>query len=242
MPEAIQKISRESITSIIYNDLKKRIITDAEFVPGDKLPSENALAEMFGVSRNSVRSALQKLQDQGLVDIKVGSGTFVKEVTFSTPFLVSDLLESDKSLDSHLDEFRSDIEKNCARYALKRATDDELEHLYVLSQVLYEAAQRNDVEAFIKADYDFHYHLCVCSHNKLYQMAYTWIKQLLLKSMKEHILQFTENDIKRMQVSANNHIRFSEALKVRNEAKAVGLLSVIIISPVLRKPLDEQMQ
>jgi GntR family transcriptional regulator, arabinose operon transcriptional repressor len=61
----------------IYNRLRNAL-ANGEFAAGDKLPSENELVEQFGASRPTVARALAQLETDGLVERKVGSGTFVR--------------------------------------------------------------------------------------------------------------------------------------------------------------------
>ena len=61
----ITKIDRAKVSQIVFDDLKKRILVDGEYTAGDRLPSENELAKLYGVGRNSVRSALQRLSHLG---------------------------------------------------------------------------------------------------------------------------------------------------------------------------------
>lgn len=61
----------------IYAQLH-RALSNSEYVPGDKLPSENELVEQFGVSRPTVSRALAQLELDGLVERRAGSGTFVR--------------------------------------------------------------------------------------------------------------------------------------------------------------------
>ena len=56
----------------------KRMILDGGIQAGERLPSENELAEMFNVSRITIRQALQKLSVLGLVETRFGEGSFVK--------------------------------------------------------------------------------------------------------------------------------------------------------------------
>ena len=58
-------------------------IRGGEYREGDKLPSERELCERFGVSRITVRQALEMLENQGLVSTSQGKGTFVKSHTIS---------------------------------------------------------------------------------------------------------------------------------------------------------------
>jgi len=71
----------------------KSIINRLKLQPGDRLPAERKLAQDLMVSRNSLRQLLQKLEGRGLVDIKKGSGTFLR-TRFSNP---ADLSHADKS-------------------------------------------------------------------------------------------------------------------------------------------------
>lgn len=54
-------------------------IKDGTYKPGDKLCSENKLCQMFSVSRNTVRHALNELESNGLLDSRRGSGTYVRK-------------------------------------------------------------------------------------------------------------------------------------------------------------------
>ncbi len=61
----------------IYNQLRLTL-ANREYVPGDKLPSENELVEQFGASRPTIGRALAQLENEGLVERRPGSGTFVR--------------------------------------------------------------------------------------------------------------------------------------------------------------------
>src|SRR5258708_28542611 len=74
--------------------------------PGDKLPAERELAEMFGVSRSSIRDAIRRLDLMGLVEPRQGAGTVVREI--STDVLVSPLsnvIPPNRQLVAHLLHF-----------------------------------------------------------------------------------------------------------------------------------------
>src|SRR5881396_1311475 len=59
----------------------KQMIAEGRLKSGDRLPPERDLAEKFVVSRSSVREALRALESLGLVEIRPGEGTFVREVS-----------------------------------------------------------------------------------------------------------------------------------------------------------------
>lgn len=57
-----------------------RLIVETKLLPGDRLPTEPSLAEMFGVARSTVREALKRLEQEGLVDAIQGKGRFVSGI------------------------------------------------------------------------------------------------------------------------------------------------------------------
>ena len=71
------RIKRISVSEEIFNILHKKIIS-GEYSPGDKLPSQDKLAEQYHVSRNTIREAINKLTVMGLLSSKQGVGTVVE--------------------------------------------------------------------------------------------------------------------------------------------------------------------
>lgn len=72
------KLDTPSRSAVVRNELEAAIMR-GEYRPGDKLPSERELTETFGVSRVSVREAIQSLQAIGRVEVRRGQGCFVTE-------------------------------------------------------------------------------------------------------------------------------------------------------------------
>ena len=66
----------KSLSSQITQELKSRL-REGIWAPGDRLPSEAAMVEEFGVSRVTVRTSLKELETAGFVEIRQGAGTFV---------------------------------------------------------------------------------------------------------------------------------------------------------------------
>ena len=74
-------------TKRIYEEIVeqlKELISKGELKHGQKLPAERELAESLGVSRASVREALTALEAIGILDIRPGDGTFIRETSVST--------------------------------------------------------------------------------------------------------------------------------------------------------------
>ncbi|MEI7786115.1 MAG: FadR/GntR family transcriptional regulator [Betaproteobacteria bacterium] len=129
-------------------------IGHGQWPAGQKLPTEAAIMERFGVSRTVVREALSRLQAGGLVETRHGVGTFVRTPGDSPPFRVSpDQLGTLREVIALL-EFRISVETEAAALAAARRQPD---HLAEMRQALDEFSQA--VEAgrdAVSADYRFH--------------------------------------------------------------------------------------
>lgn len=74
-----QKIKPKRISDEIFEQIRK-LIVEGKLRPGDKLPPERELATQMGVSRPTLREAINKLEARGLLEQKQGGGTFVKSL------------------------------------------------------------------------------------------------------------------------------------------------------------------
>ena len=156
----------------LSDDIVERLenmILEGTLVPGERLPAERALAEEFGVSRPSLREALQKLAARGLVVSRHGGGTFVAHAlgsSFSDPLLA--LLEKSPEARRDLVEFRHTLEGSCAYYAALRATEPDRERLTAAFDRLTEYyAREGKIMRAEEGAADAHFHLAIAeaSHN-----------------------------------------------------------------------------
>lgn len=75
---ALQRIARRSAPDEVFEQIVAEVV-DGERKPGDSLPSERQLAEVLGVSRPTVREAIQRMTQAGLVEVRQGDGTTVRD-------------------------------------------------------------------------------------------------------------------------------------------------------------------
>ena len=73
----MEKITKDNVSDLVFYRLSQYIVS-GEWSSGTKIPPEMELADQLGVSRASVRSAIQKLQAFGMVKTQAGEGTFVE--------------------------------------------------------------------------------------------------------------------------------------------------------------------
>jgi len=133
----------------------KDLIISGEFGAGAKLPREQDLAARLGLSRNSLREAVRALSLIGVLDTRVGDGTYVTslepEVLLTGMGFVSDLLDGTTLLEVH--EVRRILEPVATGLAATRLTEDDFVALEACLKRLDEA---DADQGFVDADAEFH--------------------------------------------------------------------------------------
>ena len=156
----------------LSDDIVERLetmILEGALKAGERLPAERVLAERFGVSRPSLREAIQKLVAKGLLVSRQGGGNYVAAElgsTFSDPLL--HLLESNPDAQRDLLEFRHTLEGSCAFYAAQRATPVDHERLRAAFDELQRCYAPNSKASRAEegaADARFHLAIAEASHN-----------------------------------------------------------------------------
>jgi|SRR2546421_7718299 len=130
--------------------------------PDSRLPPEDRLAELFKVSRLTVREAVKALRGKGVVRVEQGRGTFVNQPDRWSP-LDPDLLmarvgsaEGTRDLAVKLTEARRLVEVGVAGMAAQRRTAQDLTDLRHALDRMRKASDRDDVDGFTEADLEFH--------------------------------------------------------------------------------------
>lgn len=155
------------ISDGIASELETRILEGA-LRPGDRLSSERDLSVELGVSRPSLREAIHRLVNKGLLTTRHGGGTYVTE-RLNAPFVApwQEMLRGHPDLQIDLLEFRHMLEGQAASLAAERATDADLERLGAAYAALTAAYASDDLAVSVKADVAFHQAIAEASHNVL---------------------------------------------------------------------------
>lgn len=172
-------IKPKKVSSQIAEQIRSSILA-GEFSPGDKLPPERELAEMFGVSRPSVREALNILAAAGLVESYQGGGTVVKslvETTTGSPLSELIKVEQERALD--VIEVRKCMEGWTAYYAAQRALPEDLRRL----EGIVAEMERNLEGLKPSQDLDANFHIVIAqaTHN----IVWHHLMQSIFDAMKE---------------------------------------------------------
>lgn len=164
---SIKPIKRVNVGEQVFEQLKQMII-DGEWKQGDKLPSENALADMLGVSRITVRQALQKLGTLGLIETRLGEGSFVKVIDISGNMqaLVPAVYLSGQETEQVF-EFRQIIDVESVRLAVRRATKEDIEELKKIHKKMLKKKDESDSLGFAVMDTEFHFKISQMTRNSL---------------------------------------------------------------------------
>lgn len=163
----LNKVQVPRISDAVASTLERRIL-EGSLKPGDRLPPERELALELGVSRPSLREAIQKLASKGMVQSRQGGGTFVTdalESSFSDPW--QDMMGNHPNLREDMLEFRRMLEGQAAEWAAERATDADLQRLENSFATLTAAFESDDTEKRSGADIAFHQAIGDAAHNVL---------------------------------------------------------------------------
>jgi GntR family transcriptional regulator, transcriptional repressor for pyruvate dehydrogenase complex len=157
---AREKMLADKVADSIY----KMIKTENKFEAGEKLPNENEMAKMFGVSRTTLRESVKILATAGVLEIKRGRGTFVSKNIVNVDKTELENINSYKIKLVDLFEVRLAIEPEVAFWAAQRATDDEIAEIekrgLAVEKTLIMHKDRTDDELL------FHKSIAEAAHNE----------------------------------------------------------------------------
>ncbi len=190
------------------------IIMNGTIKPGDKLPPEKQLMEMFGVGRSSLREAIRALITLGLVEVRVPEGTFVSN-SFGGFFTKHLALMSRISFDNIIDlvEARIAIEVDIAEIAARKASVEDNDRLNEVLKLMREAKEN---EQFLQADLQFHLLLAEIAKNSF--MLH--VMNILRDITREWILKVIQLPSSK-ELATKQHEKIAEAIK-NNDVIAAG--------------------
>lgn len=159
------KVAPRSISDEIVDQVISAIFS-GKLSAGSRLPAERALSAAFGVGRQALREAIQKLQGMGLLEVRKPQGTFVKALTTTAlrkP--LARLFNGDVGSFLHFLDLRKWMEATTAAEAAEHATAADIRRIEGTLPRLHAAAARHDREALDEADVAFHMAIVAATHN-----------------------------------------------------------------------------
>ncbi len=155
--------SRPNLTVFLSQQLMQ-LIRDQDLKPGDRLPSARDLASRFSVATPTIREALRQLQATGIVDIRHGSGIYVRRDSERMMLANPAYGELETQTIMQVLEARLLIEPHLSQLAATTATDEQVAELEALL-VRAERALENPDDRYLTANYDLHTAIARASGN-----------------------------------------------------------------------------
>ena len=166
---AVKPLRKRRLADEIYAQILLQLST-GRYEVGERLPTEHEMATMFDVSRPVVREALQFLQNDGLIDTRRGSGTFVLRLPPREMARYTDDVRLAQYMRAY--EVRQCLETEAARLAALRVTRASLKRLHNALDAM--VATMSTGTGIQEADFQFHLEIARASENDLFE------KQLML--------------------------------------------------------------
>ncbi|WP_139955928.1 FadR/GntR family transcriptional regulator [Flavicella sediminum] len=221
---------KKSLSQQIEEALIKAI-KKGTYSPGEKLPTENELCEMFQVSRTAIREAIKRMSAKGMVAVKRGSGVFVTEMSFKNTAeilnMFFELSVNDNVIIETIDT-RLVIEPAIAAQAAVNRTQ---KHLDLLTQNMKNmtACDINNKKLEAELDNDFHKILLSINNNKVLELLLNPIYNLMPKFKKSVFAKPTDgNLIEEKNIMLFHHKAILEAIVEQNETKAFDAMKAHI--------------
>ncbi|MFS7161214.1 FadR/GntR family transcriptional regulator [Serratia proteamaculans] len=217
----VNKVTRQKASHQVLAQLKAGI-SDGSFPVGEKLPSENTLAEAFGVSRVPVREALGILEISGIISSRQGGGHRVEQHSLLSkyPPLVMEIADPNEV--EALLEMREVIEQQAAGMAAERHTGADL---LAIEQTFNDFKRCTLDDGLIghRQDYLFHRAIMQASHNPFFVQILDNMHELYLGVLVYSLSKNLGRQAERQRV-IDEHQRVLLAIKARDPAAATAAM------------------
>ncbi len=199
----------------LYEKILDRIVSGA-LPEGEKLPSESQLCELFGVSRPVVREALSRLQADGVVVSRHGSGSFVQRrpnQAFSLLAPTGDVADLMRCM-----EYRTALEGEAAYLAAHRRSDADLQRMAHALAELDKVIASGEVGA--EADRNFHMAIAGAAQNRYFVHNMEAIVEQTIKGMDLARKLSLRQSAKRLALVQAEHLRIYNAIEAEDAEEA----------------------
>ena len=214
----------------------KELVSSGEFNAGARLPTERELTQRFGVSRSSLREAVRALTLIGVLEPRVGDGTYVTtlepDLLLTGLAFVSDLVHGPSLLELH--RVRRILEPEATRLATARLVEEDFEEL---DRCLERMEAADTVQAYIEADMAFHrVILAACGNATLASL----IENLLSGTSRARMWQsLVSRDAVEATLASHRSIQRALVARDADMAAAADVLHLAIAEEWLRTFIDD---
>jgi len=204
-------------SEIVQQHLLNRIVS-GEYSPGSRLPTVADLASGYDVGRSTIREALSALKAMGYIDIKHGGGTFVSKQLPTDNDPNKNVLSPSMDSLREVIEARKYIESGCSALAAERRTEEDLEALDEIIQLMINSV--DDETQSEVADAAFHLQIAKASHNLLMIQLMESLNQRMSESIGESRKLWFYSERASAERLLAEHLLIYEAIKTKDAVLA----------------------
>ena len=217
----LKPVKKERISDQIIDQIFKLIVS-GNLKPGDKIPSERKMTDLFDVSRNSIREAIKLLEMLGFLVSKRGDGTYIADMSSKVfeGYINKHNISNDSLNASEVVEARMVIEPSIAKLAAERRTEKQLNML----ENIVDEIENNNTSKNNEADLHFHRMLAKASQNKVLEETLNFLIDYTSEvSKKSHEINETFFPL-RIRKKVEEHRTILDAIKNQDSKKASVLM------------------
>ncbi|HMF75914.1 MAG TPA: FadR/GntR family transcriptional regulator [Bryobacteraceae bacterium] len=220
---SITPVRRTTLTESAFEQLISYVV-NGSWKSGDRIPAERDLCQQLGIARTSLREALKAMELIGMLDSRVGDGTFVcpRSEFLSRPLLWA-FTGTDHAELRDIMEARTLIEENLAGLAAERGSEEEISAIEQAVQMMRDSIERGD--SILEADLAFHLAIASAAHNEVLRNAVQLLRNLMRQWLYFKLLL---PDVP--QIVVKRHETVLQAIRRRDPSAARA---------AMRKHLDE---
>ncbi len=231
----IKQVKQRTVAFQVIEQLKQ-LIAAGSLKPGDKMPNEYELAELFGVGRSTIREVLKIFQYLGIIELRNPKGTYICDSTkISSEAFIWSILLGKKDF-AEISELRTAMEHQGLWSLMQLHRNDQKQREKTIQLLEDEIATMrgpvyNSPDYQIIADFNFHGHIIAVCNNELFSNIYRTVREFLISGIK--------NSLNVHGLSTNlpeEHEYLVEALRENNYQKAVELFRAHHVLPGAEPP------
>ena len=212
----LDKVSRGPHLPTLVASSLSREIAQGRLAPGAQLPTEQALAKTFGVSRNVIREAIARLRSEGRVWSQQGRGAFVSDAPHATVMTIDhEGLQGADGFRS-LFELRGILEVQAAGLAAERRSEDDLLAMQDAHRAMSEALYGSI--AWLGADLDLHRLIAIATRNGYIVQFLSFVSERVRESILVSGNKSRSDDV--AQITLREHDKILTALEAGDPAAA----------------------
>jgi len=216
----LKPIKPKRISDQVFEQLRE-LIFRGEMKPGQQIMPERELADALGVSRTSVRDAINKLVVMGPLKQKQGQGTFVRSPNALEKNPLAVAMENQNATLEDLLEVRMGLECNAASLAASRAVEKDI---HFLERSIHQMRKEVDSGRLgTEADVSFHMAISYATKNPLQVFLMKNFYDFLFVGIKENLSHLYE-DPKNIDEIIKQHTKIFDTIRDHNPEKAFNAM------------------